>query len=72
MGVEAIVSKAKPSRVLEEGRLLSFACVYELGVENGLSRQCLAKNGEAKVQGVRLLYDWRGWSCPVISSMHVK
>ncbi len=55
-----------------EERLLSFAFSCEFGVGYGLSRRLLAKNGEAKVQDVRLLYDWRGWLFPVISSTHVK
>ena len=52
--------EAKSSRVLVEERLRSFAFSYEFGVNYELSRRLLAKNGEAKVQSVRLLYDWRG------------
>lgn len=64
--------EATPSRVLVEEGLLSFAFGCEFGIGYGLSRRCLAKNGEAKAQEERLLYDWRGWLFPSISSTHVK
>lgn len=71
-GCRSYCIEAQPSRVLVEGRLLSFAFGCGFGVEYGLSRRWLAKNGEAQVQEVRLLYDWRGWLFPSISSTHVK
>ena len=69
MVVEAIVSKLS-TRGSWDGRPLSVAFSCEM--DHGLSRRLLAKNAEAKVQEVRLLYDWRGWLFPSISSTHVK